>query len=158
MAEEEFSGYCSVESVRLALAPTADGKIESSDTDASSPSKLQVTQLQDAILEAMGVVDTYIDVPTPVPSRVGYLTRNIAAYLATLSYRESKDITDEDPIVRRYNNTMALLKGIRDGSLEPVKEKEDPTVFNPYVGNLWGPENFALGGTDWPFHTPAVRP
>lgn len=54
-----------------------------------------------------------------VPDVVGDLTRDIAAYLASLTYRQNKDFSSEqDPVLRRYQRALDLLKALATGDAD----------------------------------------
>lgn len=162
--------YCSVQDVRLALAPISMWN------DPSTAATLPDAQIEDAIGEAEGTVNAYLalrytietapveeldipvaDPPTfhpmdvaPVPVR-GW-TRTIAAYLATLTYRKGKDLGPDDPIRLRYNMVMGFLEAVRDHrmSIDLIEVTSDAgeggvTVVNQYEGHLFDLEDVGLG-------------
>jgi phage gp36-like protein len=137
--------------VRNALAP---GASEDTDTAAS----FDDAQLNDAIKEADSVVDTYVyslysipmDPDATPPSSVAVYpvrawSRDIAAYLATLTFRKSKDMLPDDPVRLRYLYVMEILQKIADGSLRPnlpppasdVNTGQGVFVYNLYPGRLF---------------------
>jgi len=150
-----MKGYCTRRDVRLALTPSAD------ETDASTASSLPDWQIDDAIEEAEGIVDSYVSmrytIPVseieetnpedpgetwiwmvaPVPIRG--LTRDVAAYLSALTYRRSKDMEEDDPIRLRYAVALSLLTAIRDrtASLPPEFPPVDADDQGVYVANLY---------------------
>jgi phage gp36-like protein len=77
--------------------------------------------IDDAIAEASSLVDGYVGGPYAsndfVPGLIQYWTRDVAAYLATLTWRKSKDLTPEDPVVLRYNTVTTMLTDVMNGSL-----------------------------------------
>lgn len=81
---------------------------------------------------------------------VRYWSRNIAAYLATLTWRKGTDLTADDPVRLRYDSTMQLLTAIRDGKATvdlPDADDTAPgeiTVINSYEGKLFTAEDFGL--------------
>lgn len=161
--------YCTPRDVRLALTPRADG------SDASTAASLPEWQIVDAIAEAQGVVNAYllkryqitpVEVPDgdpenpEVPAGVAFVapdpvrgwTRNIAAYLATLSFRRNKDIEVDDPVRLRYTHTMDMLKQVRDRNMDLVLPENPGTdanqgvhVENLYEGRLFGLSDTGLG-------------
>lgn len=145
--------------VRQALVPTSDGSLPATPTNTAAD--LTDAQLQNAIDEADAVIDGYLGnyyaVPVqPVngatPNPLPFWSRNIAAYVATLSYRGSQDFTDTDPIARRYKDTLAALQQVAMGKMKlslPDNQTGNAAegagqVFNPYVGDLWTPDDFNL--------------
>lgn len=155
--------YSTKEMVRLALVPTSSGALPGTPTNTAAD--LSDEQIVDAIAEADSIIDGYLGkwytVPVAIvspavlpPHPIDYFSRNIAAYNATLSYRMSLDFTDNDPVARRYMATMDALKQIAAGDvvlsqLIPKNTGDtSPTgvspPYNPYVGDLWTPDDFAV--------------
>lgn len=162
-----MKGYCIPHDVRLALAPLSEF------SEKSTAASLTDEQINDAIDEAEDIVDSYvlgrytipiIDFEQDDPDNPGFvlvynvapdpvrgLTRNIAAYLATLTFRKNKDLPEDDPIRLRYRMTMEILGSIR-GSVsilpdvfEPVTSGSDAVyVENLYQGTLFGMEDVGL--------------
>lgn len=107
--------YTTKEAVRLALArdlQSVQGTAASLTDDA----------LDDAIAEATSRVNTRLagryDVPfdPDVPVQVGFLTRDIAMWLAYLTFREVRDLNTElDPVHLRYKAAEALLIDLQNG-------------------------------------------
>lgn len=147
--------YSSPADVRLALAP--GGGADSPDTAAS----LEDPQIIDAIKEADGVIDTYLtamfkipqdpDIPEVSVYPVRAWSRDIAAYLVTLTYRKSKDLQPDDPVRLRFLWVMGILDKILDGSLKPNlppqddgSEPQGAFVYNLYpyrlftAADVWG--------------------
>lgn len=101
--------------------------------------------------------------PAPYPDLVVRIATDLAAYDATLSFYGSTDITDTDPVVRRYKESMQLLIDISAGRADLFLGESDvdppqelggrASVRNPYTGSLFGPEDFGLrtqgGLTGW---------
>lgn len=167
-----MSEFCSIRDVRIALTP--GGSSEGQETAAS----LEDWQIEDAINEAEGVVRLHVlsrytipvseiveDLPetpeegdvetvTVAPYPVRGWTRNIAAYLATLTFRKNKDLTEDDPVRLRYASTLADLVSVLEGRFD-LNEEDFPLpddvgggtvhVVNQYEGKLFGPEDFGLG-------------
>lgn len=140
--------YCTAGDVRAALTP---GGTEATDEQQSAAS-LPDWQIEDAILEAEGVINSYLtgytlpvalieftepnleEPPVDVvfnaaPDPVRRWTRSIAAYLATLTFRIGRDIEEDDPVRLRYNMVLGLLQDVRAGLLVL-----DPDLFPPAVG------------------------
>lgn len=161
--------YCTVYDVRAALTPGASA------SDKSTASGLADWQIKDAIDEAEGIVKSHIlqryvvteaatvvvtdpsaEPPTTetfdlAPLIVRGWTRNIAAYLATLTFKRNQDVPENDPVRLRYNMTMESLRAVLGGSLDIDELEEAPDgsnegvhVENLYEGRLFGPEDFML--------------
>jgi len=154
--------YCSVQDVRIALA--ADGLNDGTNTAAD----MSDNTLTDAITEASAVVDSYVGGPysdtDTVPSMVVYWTRDIAAFLATLTWRKSKDLTVMDPVYLRYQLTLDRLMGIATGTTAMPSDQlptSDPyagtvinpmgdwTLFNWWDFDLWGRDASTQGDDVW---------
>lgn len=155
-----MSTYCTVRDVRAALTPGADASPEQKDTAAG----LADWQIEDAILEAEGTLLAYIAtryvittdeveeedpdnpgdfwVSTVAPSPIRGWTRNIAAFLAALTFRKNKDLGEDDPIRLRYRHTMTMLEAVRDRKMDlPLggasADDQGVHVENLYEGHLF---------------------
>lgn len=132
-------------------------------------------QLQVAIDQAGQTIDAYIGnyYATPVaateadpavyPEPIKTWSVNIAAYLATLTYRRSKDLSQQDPVALRYGLTMQQLNGVNSGKLTlpiPPNTGDSATSavgrpVNSYSGNLFDARDFDLRpGGSWPWEPP----
>lgn len=172
--------YTTPAEVRMALVPSSDGSLPTTPTNTAAD--LTDAQLEDMISEASATIDGWIGgyyaVPVAdvldangndtgaVPHPIDFWARNIAAYLATLTYRGSLDFTDTDPIARRYKDTLAALMAVSQGKMKlqiPDNETGNSAVgvgsaFNPYVGDLWDPSDFSLNPSLSPSLDPAEQP
>jgi len=142
--------YTDPASVRVALA----GSLTDYSATGTAAS-LSDTELNDAIREAQGVVDGYLSTRYETPITNGAdnallwgMTRDIAAYLATLTYRKNKDLTATDPVALRYQAAMAQLQALQQGVMAldftpdaPLDGEPDlsgmPIVENAYEGTLF---------------------
>lgn len=87
------------------------------------------------------------------PLIVGRIATDLAAYDATLSFYGSTDISDDDPVIRRYRDSKYLLMDISVGKadLYPGAGGGEPesggraSVRNPYEGRLFGMSDFGIG-------------
>lgn len=157
--------FSSVIDVRTALTPGAVSG------DNSTASKLEDEQIADAIAEADSRIVSYLPdgytIPTqqvqqgegddpPPPTTLAhnlirFWSRDIAAYLATLTFKRNKDVSENDPVRLRYNAAMADLVRVTKGELT-LPEDEDPSddglgdvvVYNQYEGRMFGLEDFDL--------------
>lgn len=169
--------YCTVAQLREALAPGVWEDVTEPPTTQTA-ADLPDSQLQDALDEASSIVDTAIggryvtpvaatsatDPPT-YPHPVDFWARNIAAYLATCTYRGSSDFTDNDPIYRRYKTTLDSLNDVKNGvGVVDLPKVTDPakasagagTVINPYSGKLFTADDFDLVPATHPPGVPRV--
>ncbi|MGH3503713.1 MAG: phage protein Gp36 family protein [Nocardioidaceae bacterium] len=158
--------YSTAAQVRQALVPTSDGSVPEVPTHTAAD--YSSAQLEQAVTEADAMIDDHLrrryQVPvaqTPVPAPLPFWSRDIAAYLATLSFRGSLDFTDNDPIYRRYSIALNALKAVMKGDMAldlPPAEGGGAGVpgagapVNPYTGDLWRPRDFDIFGDEWP-HT-----
>lgn len=122
---------------------------------------LDPSRLTDAISSAQAEIDARLTsrytVPFPpgqVPAVVQMLAVDIAAYLATLLYRQDADLTAEDPVVLRYTRAVLLLRDLATGVADLPDTGSTVTqpvgavsVRNPYEGRLFGLDDFGLGAT-----------
>ena len=115
--------YSTVKDVKDALAPTAQQN--------GTAATLSDTQIADAINEADAVINTYlgsiytipllpVDPPTDPPASYGqepvrYWSRDIAAFLATLTFKRNQDVPADDPVRLRFNLAMKMLDDIKNG-------------------------------------------
>lgn len=154
--------YSTPAMVRQALVPSSDGTQPTGSNLTHTAADLSDAQLQDSINEADAMIDGYIGgvYTTPVaqvagltPHPIDYLSRNIAAYNATLAFRGSMDFTDTDPVARRYRDSEAFLKGVGTNRISlPIPRNVGGAgattsvapAFNPYTGDLWTPDDFSI--------------
>lgn len=171
--------YSTPAQVRRALVPSSDGTQPTTPTNTAAD--LSDEQLQDSIDEADSTIDSYIGgfyaVPVTIldangqptgstPHPLDFWSRNIAAYAASLSYRQSQDFTDTDPVARRYKDTLASLQAVAAGRMKlqiPDNVSGNSAVgvghaYNPYEGDLWDPTDFSLEPSLSPTLDPAERP
>lgn len=162
-----MASYCTAADVRAALTP---GGTVAADDDQTAAS-LEDWQLNDAIDEAEALVNAYTrdytitpvevldaepDDPnntppfTVAPTPIRRWTRDIAAYLAALTYRRNLDLGVDDPIRLRFALVMSLLNDVRNNvTTLPLPPAEGTVtdgveIFNLYEGTLFGPEDFNL--------------
>lgn len=141
--------YCVPTDVRNVLAP--GGATSGTNTAAD----LSDSQLADIITDADRIVDGYVggtyEGAGPIPDAVRNWSRDMASFLATLTYRRSKDISADDPIRLRYTLVMAQLNGIQKGIVIPppiaadTLDNDTATVTNMYSGNLFNTSDFNIG-------------
>lgn len=154
--------YCTEDDVRTASRVSGDGQ-SASDTVSAMPA----IQLAEIIREAQATVDAYVSsryaLPgsPPVPDALRSCTIEVALYLATLTFRRSKDIGEDDPVTRRYRHAMELLKSIsagtvrvpglttRDATDDASSDSDDVVSVNPYSGDLF---NHAPGQIAWGYY------
>lgn len=134
--------------------------LDSPETDASTAAGLPDESIDDAIEEAGSEIDGFLRgryvVPVPDATSVRYYARDIAAYLATLTFKRNEPMSVDDPVSLRYSDAIRHLVAIRDGKefldlppqvSEQVGGNAYAAVINPYPGGMFGPADFFDGLT-----------
>lgn len=150
----EAQAYASITSVRKILTPYGDPD-PSTGTAAGLPNEQIQQAIEQAFDEINGVVAARYSLPfsEPIPPLLESLNRDIAAYLATLTYRKNEPLSADDPVRLRYDRAEKLLLGIQSGAIEIVgaaedvieQEGEPAAVVNAYEGDLFTLTDFGLG-------------
>lgn len=131
-------GYANREDVRRLLVGAR------SDEQNRTPDVLDNDQIDDDIAAAEAQVNVSLDrrytVPfvTPIPAMIKFITIDIAAYLADMRYRGSREYAgNTHPMQLRYDRARRLLDDLGSGRrlLEGANEDE-AIVINPYDGTL----------------------
>jgi phage gp36-like protein len=149
--------YCSPIDVRNALTPGAGSQ------DISTAANLTDEQINDAIEQADSRINGYLPSGYTVPTvtlenalvvavpPIRYWSRDIAAYLATLTFKRNKNVPADEPVRLRYDDAMAelllVLKGQFELPTDATAEDDglgDVAVYNQYTGSLFGTSDFAL--------------
>jgi phage gp36-like protein len=143
--------YVTADAVRAVLARDPNNPI-------GTAAELGDADITSAITSAESEVDAALAVryttpfADPVPQLVQDLTRDIAAYLADLLYRQGKDYeTTNDPVLLRYQRAKDLLDKLASGKRDlpsgpPVVEgAATMRAHNRYTGDLFGLDDFGLG-------------
>ena len=91
----------------------------------------------------------------PIPDIIHVLSMNIAAYLATLTFRGTTVMSADDPATVRYERARRILADIQRGqvdldALENVTDESGQSVFNLldeplFPTHPWFGEEFAEG-------------
>jgi len=112
--------YVTLAQVRDALAPS--GSITPGIATAAS---LTDSELTAAIADAQTEVDARLQgySPTPfdasaIPPIVTRIARDVAAYLATLTFRQGDPMLPDHPVSLRYAAAQAMLTAITTGKME----------------------------------------
>lgn len=143
-----MASYTTPPAVRDAVAASTGGS-----NDPGSAASLSDAQIQEAIDNAGAQVDGALAIKyglplaAPVPQLVVSLTTDIAAYLATLTWRRNRNTPALAPIQLRYDRAVALLAQLVAGTIElPIGESA------PSAGSAWNtsPDTFWLGGELFP--------
>lgn len=156
--------YTTIAAVRQVLSP--DGSTSATLGTAAS---LSDDEIQEAIAEGAAEIDARLtarySVPfDPVPAIIEKINRDLAAYMATLTYRRNTPLPDSDPVALRYARALALLTGAQKGDIQLVGEDGDvgqaaeAYVVNTlgYEGSLFTLEDFSLAQA--PFRGLGIMP
>lgn len=157
--------YSSPYDVRNALTP--GGLTDDVETAAG----LSDDQLKDAIAEADSAINAVLNgrvlvpgvsvtqgsvVVVVAPAPLRYWSRDIAAWLATLTFKRNKDVTANDPVRQRYDFAMAQLAKIASGEYAlpdppftpvPGTGGDGITIVNLWDGDLFGGEDYRFIGS-----------
>lgn len=138
--------YTTVEALRFTLAQGGDT------SDPGTAASMGDEDLEDAIADAQAEVDARVggaEFPAgEVPSLVANVTRDVAAYLATLTFRKGDPLDPNDPVRLRYQRAQGILADIGRGKIELSGEPDpegDAFVQNPYEGDLWSLAGEGIG-------------
>lgn len=152
--------YTTLTDVRNVLS--AEGKADTATAASLSDGALQAA-IDDATAEVNVRLAARYDVPfdddrlgqaRPVPDVVRTLTRDIAAYKATLTYRRGAPLDQYDPSVLRYNAADKLLTAIVRGTAtlsmdnSPSADQAAATegaTFNRNTGPLFTETDMGVG-------------
>jgi phage gp36-like protein len=144
--------YTDKDAVRIILARDLD------QVDGTAAS-LTDEAIDDAIAEAQARVDTRLsgnyDVPfeNTIPAMVVVITRDIAAWLAHLTFREVRDLNSElDPVHLRYKAAESLLIDLQNGrttlpdvpGADPGESGKASIVINETTSDLFTECDFNL--------------
>jgi phage gp36-like protein len=125
--------YTTREKVRQVLAP--DG------VTTGTAASLEDGDVDEAIERISARIDTFLtrrySVPLadPVPDIVQDIATDIAAYDLTLAYYKGTDISDQDPVIRRYRDARGMLGQLSTGLLVIDVPGADTTIDDPIVVN-----------------------
>lgn len=152
--------YAAPADVRQALAP--DG---SNAATLGTAASLDDGDLNDHIAEAQTEVDGKLGVRFSVPFAdgsvpvlVAKVTRDIAAYLATLTYRRNTPLPDNDPVALRYARAQALLNAAALGKLDilATDNKELSSSVDATVVNILDEDQSLFSAADFSLSAGAV--
>lgn len=156
--------YSTPAMVRQAADPTSDGtEPDPLPARPKTAADLSDAKLTDIITEADSTIDSYIGgfyatpvaaagSPAAAPAPLPYWSRTIAVYLASSELRGELNLDDSNPILRRYKDVMAALQDVSRGLLKlsvpgnvsGSGNSGAGAPYNPYVGDLWTPDDFGV--------------
>jgi len=150
------------------VLPDAVRSVLVRDTDKTTGSAASLTDatiqaaIDDAEAQVDGTLRLLYEVPfDPAPDLVVTITRDIAAYLADLTYRQSQDYSSAlDPVYLRYQRALQNLQGIATDVITLDAPRSDAdgdepdigqaTVVNVYRGALFSMGEFLAPRGRWP--------
>jgi phage gp36-like protein len=144
--------YTDRDTVRQVLAP--DGVTE------GTAASLEDSDIDEAIERVSNRVDTFltrrytVPLADPVPGIIRDIATDIAAYDLTLAYYKGTDITDQDPVVRRYRDARGMLGQLGTGLLVIDVPGADQTIDDPVVIN---PEEYQPRSPGLGFEVKVIR-
>lgn len=146
--------YTDLATVRRTLAPDGDPTL-------ATPAALSDAELNDKIAEAQARIDAALAPRYPVPfdglpntpAVVQEVARDIAAYLALLTYYRSQPVDPNHPVRLAYNDALDILRQAQRGQVDVLAQPGQATVSaadsaaveNPYDGDLFISQDFGLG-------------
>jgi phage gp36-like protein len=109
--------YTTKERVRLVLARNQD---QADGTGAMLSDEQINDNIAEADREIDGKLSSVFATPfNPVPELIANLSRDIAAYLSDLAFREVRDYQSSlNPVVLRYQRAQDMLKALMNGSMD----------------------------------------
>lgn len=109
--------YTTKERVRLVLARNQD---QAEGTGAMLSDEQIDDNIAEADREIDGKLSSVFATPfNPVPALIANLSRDIAAYLSDLAFREIRDYQSSlNPVVLRYQRAQDMLKALMNGSMD----------------------------------------
>lgn len=125
--------YTDRDAVRGVLAP--DG------VEDGTAASLGDSEVDEAIDRVSARIDTFlrrrytVPLADPAPDIIRDIATDIAAYDLTLSYYKTTDITDQDPVIRRYRDARGMLGQLSTGLLVLDVAAADTTADDPVVIN-----------------------
>jgi phage gp36-like protein len=143
-----------VDAVREALNPDGGGDVDLGSAAGMSNSGLQAA-CDEADAEVTGrIFNRYPTLPAPAPAMVVSIAVDIAAYLATLTFRRGDPIVPGHPVLLRYQRAQALLGQIAAGTMPLVgvetvdaQHASDAEIFNPTQGDMFTPRDVGMRRT-----------
>lgn len=121
--------YCDLDDIRDVLTRDAAASVE----DQNNGSTLDEENLAAARLDAQDEIDARLalryTVPfSPVPDLIKRITIAIAAFLADLNFRETRDMqTELNPVLQRYTRAQTILGQLSTGEAVIPPDGSDPT-------------------------------
>jgi phage gp36-like protein len=150
--------YATAEDVRAAVTRDPGNNTGTAATMADAQLELAIRAAQAEVDAALRGRYT-VPFPPPIPFLVWQITVDIAAYRATLRYRQGKDLTQADPVALTHQVARQLLGSIAAGKSDldvgdgsTVEESTAGGIRparQPYDGQMFGLADFGLGVGGW---------
>lgn len=135
-----MASYAKREDVRETVQhlPTSD------DGNASAiPDERIDKELEGATAEIDARLSQQYVVPfDPVPELIRWICEAIAAYNSTLTFYETRDVSDDNPVLRRYQKAMTTLDRLATGEMvlpPPGGTEPDPGFGTRVVSTITRP-------------------
>jgi phage gp36-like protein len=147
-------GYTTPAEVRALLTPGGgDAPMPEENGTAATMSNADLQEqieLAEAYIDSRLSTHYAIPLPEPIPLLIKQVAAAMAAWHATLSYRQSADIEFNDPVSHRYRWAQQVLNELESGKSElyPTPEVGSSDVFNQYEGELFSPQEFGIRQAD----------
>lgn len=142
--------YTSAANVREALSREEAGSRGTAAALSDAKLNAQIDAAE-AEINAMLLTRYVVPFEVPAPLLVKSITEDIAAYLATLTYRQGRDLGRDDPVALRYDRARQLLTKISNGNADLGITSDQETSgsigapVNRNAGRLFGLSDFGLG-------------
>ncbi len=144
--------YTDPSEVRKVLDPKSDGTAATADPGTAA--SMSDAQLGEAIEEADQEIDAVLggvyQVPfSPTPPVIARISRDIAAFLATTTFRKNDPMDRDEPVVRRHDRAQQMLGQARQGQYDvsdvaPVSTERESAVVNRRESDMFSLSDFGL--------------
>ena len=101
-------------------------------TDQDGVNEIDAEIVDDAILRADNMIDTYLRgrYPAPITGTVPQEIKDISTKLAAYNlYRKNMQTTLPDPVKMERSDAMSMLKDIQSGKLTPFPSTDEPSII-----------------------------
>jgi phage gp36-like protein len=147
-----MAGYTDPNSLRVLL--TRDITVpEGTAAELSDPALGMAIDTASSYIDAALANRYQVPFPAPFPALIVQLTLAMSAYHADTMHRQSVDIDNNDPVLRRHNWAVGVLNAIAAGTLDlpdvlsTSSTPDGATPFDAYTGVLFTAHDFGLTQT-----------
>lgn len=142
-----MADYTTPDEVRLVLTRDPDQTAGNAASLSNDTIQGEITSAQQRVDGRLALVYK-VPFADPVPTLIRDITRDIAAYLSDLTFREVRDYGSElNPVYLRYKDALALLEQIATGKTtvpgDPVPPESESGSMS--VGDVFGGGQTPLG-------------